>query len=175
MYCTPLLRWQTPATWSKYINEKILLLLPSVIIQPSNRLYEKLKGFEHKMSKLAIKRIQEILNLLNNKPNPLGFDLLLNMCYFSQIPLMASLYILCSDPLNFSNEITKKLKLGKNIRKHFVTHQKFSKIFHDPSMCLKYFMAPTKVLRRPSYILNVRPLKKGNTFGNVPVKILRET
>ena len=44
------------------------------------------------------------------------------------------------------------------------------KIFHGPSkilkniswpinVCLKYFMAPTKILRFPSYILNVRSLK----------------
>ena len=45
---------------------------------------------------------------------------------------MASLNILCSDPHNFLKEVTKKM--GKYIRAFFVVHQKFSKIFHDPSI-----------------------------------------
>ena len=44
---------------------------------------------------------------------------------------MASLKILYSDPHNFLKEVTKKL--GKYIRKLFVAHQQFSKIFHGPS------------------------------------------
>ena len=67
---------------------------------------------------------------------------------------MASLNILCSNPLNLKKEITK------------IEHKK---IFCDPlkilkniswpiNICLKYFMAPQKNLR-PSYILNVQSLR----------------
>ena len=45
---------------------------------------------------------------------------------------MANLNILCSDPHKFFEEVTKKLE--KYIRKVFVTHQKFSKMFHGPSI-----------------------------------------
>ena len=45
---------------------------------------------------------------------------------------MASLNILYSDPQSFLKEVTKKL--GKYMRKFFVAHQKFSKLFHDPSI-----------------------------------------
>ena len=47
---------------------------------------------------------------------------------------MTSLDILCSGFLNFSDEITKKLKLEKTIRKCFVTHQNWLKIFHGPPL-----------------------------------------
>ena len=67
---------------------------------------------------------------------------------------MASLHILCFNPFNLKNKIMK------------IEHKK---IFRDPSkilknvswpinICLKYFMAPTKTLRRPSYIPNVQSL-----------------
>ena len=45
---------------------------------------------------------------------------------------MASLNILYSDPHNCLKKVTKKL--GKYIRKFFVAHQKFSKIFNGPSI-----------------------------------------
>ena len=51
---------------------------------------------------------------------------------------MASLDILCSNPLNLKNKITKKEQkkntLGpiKNFEKYFMTHQYMAKIFHDP-------------------------------------------
>ena len=54
------------------------------------------------------------------------------MSYFPEILMMPSLDILFSGPMNFSNEITKKLKLGKSIKKYFVPHQKLSKKFHSP-------------------------------------------
>ena len=67
---------------------------------------------------------------------------------------MASLDILCFNPFNLKNKIMK------------IEHPK---IFRGPSKilkniswpinrCLKYFMAPTKTLRSPCYILNVRSL-----------------
>ena len=67
---------------------------------------------------------------------------------------MASLDILCFNLLNLKNKIMK------------IEHKK---IFRGPSkilkniswlinICLKCFMAPTKTLRPPSYILNVRSL-----------------
>ena len=49
---------------------------------------------------------------------------------FFLIPLMTSLIILCSDPHNFLKEGIRK-KVHKKI---FVAHQKFSKIFHGPSI-----------------------------------------
>ena len=52
------------------------------------------------------------------------FGSLLTLVFFKS-PLTASLKILCSDPLNLLKEVTNKI---------FVTHQKFSKIFHDPSI-----------------------------------------
>ena len=67
---------------------------------------------------------------------------------------MASLDILCFNPFNLKNEIMK------------IEH---TKIFRGPSkilksiswpinICLKYFMTPTKTLRPPPYMLNVRSL-----------------
>ena len=67
---------------------------------------------------------------------------------------MASLNILCFNPFNLKNKIME------------IEH---TKIFRGPSkilkniswpinIYLKYFMAPTKTLRPPSYILNVRSL-----------------
>ena len=71
---------------------------------------------------------------------------------------MASLDILCFNPFNLKNKIMK------------IEHKE---IFHGPSkiwkniswpinICLKYFMAPTKTLRPPAYILNVRSLTSVN-------------
>ena len=60
---------------------------------------------------------------------------------------MASLNILCSDLLSFLNEVTKK----NQERKTFFCGP--SKIFKNISwpinICLKYFMAPAKVLQPP--------------------------
>ena len=76
---------------------------------------------------------------------------LFNLSFLSQISLMASLDILCSNPLNLKNKITK------------IEHKK---IFCDTSNiltniswpinnCLRYFMTPTKPSAfPPSYILN---------------------
>ena len=50
---------------------------------------------------------------------------------------MASLNILCLDLHNFLKEITRKKKKEKgkkHIRKFSVIHDKFSKIFHGPSI-----------------------------------------
>ena len=49
----------------------------------------------------------------------------LKISYFFKISLLASLKILCSEPLNLLKEVTNKI---------FVTHQKFSKTFHNPSI-----------------------------------------
>ena len=68
---------------------------------------------------------------------------------------MASLDILCFNPFKLKYIIMK------------IEHKK---IFRGPSkvlkniswpikICLKYFMAPTKTLQIPSYILNVQSLK----------------
>ena len=72
---------------------------------------------------------------------------------------MASSDILCFNHFNLKNKIMK------------IEHKK---IFHGPSkilkniswpinICLKYFMAPTKTLQPPSYILNVWSLTSLNT------------
>ena len=65
---------------------------------------------------------------------------------------MASLDILCSNALNLKNKITKIehniLWPIKNFEKYFMAHQYMPKMFHGP----------TKTLRPPSYILNVRSL-----------------
>ena len=55
------------------------------------------------------------------------------MFYFSEIPLMVNLSILCSDP-NILNEVSLKKIEKENIRKFFVTHKELSKIFHVPSL-----------------------------------------
>ena len=67
---------------------------------------------------------------------------------------MASLDILCFNPFHLKNKIMK------------IEHKK---IFRGPlkilknislpiDLCVKYFMAPTKTLRPPTYIRNVRSL-----------------
>ena len=69
---------------------------------------------------------------------------------------MASLDILCSNSLNLKNKITKI-----EHRKIFYGPSKILKnISWSISICLKYFMTPTKaLLPHPSfYILNVRSL-----------------
>ena len=71
--------------------------------------------------------------------------------------------------MSFLN-LFKKLKLWK--LKNKILKIEHKKIFRGPSkilkniswpinICLKYFMAPTKTLRPPSYILNVRSRTKG--------------
>ena len=68
---------------------------------------------------------------------------------------MTSLDIFCFNHFNLKNKIMK------------IEHKKIfrgpSKIWKNISwpinICLKYFMASTKTLRPPSYILNVRSLK----------------
>ena len=64
---------------------------------------------------------------------------------------MASLDILCSNPLNLKNKITKIEH--KNI---FCGPSKILKnIWWPINICLKYFMSPRKTLLPPSYILNM--------------------
>ena len=69
---------------------------------------------------------------------------------------MASLDILCFNPFNLKNKIMK------------IEHRKIflgpSKILKKISWTLKYFMAPTKTLLPPSYILNVLSLKSGEAY-----------
>ena len=78
---------------------------------------------------------------------------------------MASLDILCSNSRNLKNKITKR-----EHKKIFFGPSKILKNISWPiSICLKYFMTPTKTLPTPprhthtttpsSYILNVRSLK----------------
>ena len=43
---------------------------------------------------------------------------------------MASLNILCTDPHNPLEDVTKNI--GKYLKKFFVAHQYFPKIFHGP-------------------------------------------
>ena len=65
---------------------------------------------------------------------------------------MASLDILCFNPFNLRN---KTMKIEDT--KIFCGPSKILKKISWPvNMCLKYFMAPTKTLRPPSYILNVQ-------------------
>ena len=67
---------------------------------------------------------------------------------------MASLDILCFNPFNLKNKIMKI-----ELRKIFCGPSKILKNISWPiNICLKYFMAPTKTLRPPSYILNVQSL-----------------
>ena len=69
---------------------------------------------------------------------------------------MASLDILYFNPLNLKNKIMKI-----EHKKIFCGPSKILKNISWPiNICLKYFMAPTKTLRLPSYILNVRSLSK---------------
>ena len=55
---------------------------------------------------------------------------------------MASLDILCSNPLNLKNKITYRTK--KDILWPIKNFEKYFMVYH---ICLKYFMAPTKTLR----------------------------
>ena len=58
---------------------------------------------------------------------------------------MASLDILCSNPLNLKNKITKI-----EHKKIFCGPSKILKNISWPiNMCLKYFMTPTKTLQLP--------------------------
>ena len=62
--------------------------------------------------------------------------------------------ILCFNPFNLKNKI---MKIGH--KKIFRGPSKILKnISWSVNTCLKYFMAPTKTLRSPSNILNVRSL-----------------
>ena len=77
---------------------------------------------------------------------------LFNTACLSQISLMTSLDILCSNHLNLKNKITKI-----EHRKYLLAHQIFLKNLSGPiSIHLKYFMTPTKSHGRHSYIVNVR-------------------
>ena len=68
---------------------------------------------------------------------------------------MASLDILCFNPFNLKN---KTMKIEH--KKIFCGPSKILKNISWPiNICLKYFMAPTKTLWSPSYILNVWSLK----------------
>ena len=71
------------------------------------------------------------------------FELLLNMFYFSNIPLMVSFDILRSDPRNVS-DITKKKKLRKKQRNILWPVKNFENISWLINICLKYFMTPAK-------------------------------
>ena len=80
---------------------------------------------------------------------------------------MASLDILCFNPFNLKNKIMK------------IEHKKIfrgpSKILNNISwpinICLKYFMAPTKTLWPPSYILNVQSLSQKNIQTKLKLKL----
>ena len=72
-------------------------------------------------------------------------NLFLEMPYFFNIPLMAILDILCSDPHNCLKEVTKKIK--KADKKIFCDPSKILKYISWPiNICLKYFIAPAKTL-----------------------------
>ena len=75
---------------------------------------------------------------------------------------MASLDIFCSDPLNLKNKITKtehkKISCGPS--------KVLKNISWPISICLKYFMT-IKILRSPSYILNVRSLNMKIGFNRI--------
>ena len=80
----------------------------------------------------------------------IGCDLF-NMCSLSWISLMASLGILCSNPLSWKNEITKI-----EHKRIFCGLSKILKYISWPiHTCLTYFMTPQKPSSPPSYILNV--------------------
>ena len=67
---------------------------------------------------------------------------------------MASLDIWCLNPFNLKNKIMKI-----EHKKIFSGPSKILKIISWPTnIYLKYFMAPTKALRPPSYILDVQSL-----------------
>ena len=87
-----------------------------------------------------------------------GFYLFLKMSYFSKIPLMNSLNILCSDSHKFLKRILKKFRKEAHNKIFCGSLQIFKNILWSINRCLKYSMASTKILRPPSYILNVRSL-----------------
>ena len=73
---------------------------------------------------------------------------------------MASLDILCSNPLNLKSKITKIER-----KKIFCGPSKILKnISWTINICLKYFMTPTKPIQSPSYILNVRSLNRTRKY-----------
>ena len=85
---------------------------------------------------------------------------------------MASLDILCSNPLNLKSKITKI-----EHKKIFCAPSKILKNISWPiNICLKYFMTPTKSLRPPSYILIVRSLikKQVKVYHNGCSKLYQE-
>ena len=87
-----------------------------------------------------------------------------NALFFFKIPLRVSLNVLYSDPHNFLKEVTPQKKKEnrneahknfflwpiKSFRKYLMAHQYLPKIFHSP-----YKNPPP-----PSYIFNVRFLRK---------------
>ena len=79
---------------------------------------------------------------------------------------MASLDILCSNPLNLKNKITKI-----EHKKIFCGPSKILKNISWPiNICLKYFMTLTKTFLPPSYILNERSLSTLlNSNMHIPV------
>ena len=80
-----------------------------------------------------------------------GCDLF-NMSCLSQISLMASLDILCSNPLNLKNKITKI----EHKKIFCATSNILTNISWPINNCLRYFMTPAKPCAfPPSYILNV--------------------
>ena len=81
-----------------------------------------------------------------------GCDLF-NMSCLSQISLMTSLDIFSSNSLNLKDKISK---IEQNIRKCFVAHQKFWKIFHGPSVLHDSHENPPPLPL--SYKLNARSL-----------------
>ena len=77
---------------------------------------------------------------------------------------MASLDILCSNPLNLKNKITK---IGH--KKIFCGPSKILRNISCPiNICLNHFMTLTKTLRPPSHIHNVRFLTDDYTY-KVPI------
>ena len=63
---------------------------------------------------------------------------------------MASLDILCSNPLNVKNKITKREHILWSIqkfKKYFIAHQYMPKILHDPKKNLR--PPPTYLMFRP--------------------------
>ena len=82
---------------------------------------------------------------------------------------MASLDILGFNPFNLKNKIIKIEE-----KKMFCDQSKILKNVSWPiNICLKYFMTPTKTIRPPSYILNVRSLNStyGKTNFRVSIKV----
>ena len=84
----------------------------------------------------------------------MDFTYCLKCVTFFNIPLMASLNILCLAPRDFLKEITKKVTKESH-KKIFLTYQKFSKIFVAHGYILKMFHGPCKNPQASSSILNV--------------------